>query len=78
MIDELSHLHALRLTLSNEESRLAASVNPQEIAFRQQVVAGVEKEIKGEIMFLSERGIVVSGAEVCELSDDQLLEQLLK
>ncbi len=77
MIDELSHLHALRLTLSNEKSRLAAAVDPQEIAFRQQVVAGVEKEIKGEIVFLEERGIFETGADVCELSDDQLLEQLL-
>lgn len=73
MTNDFEHLSVLRFRLSNERSRLLAARNT-EVALRMVFVAQVEKEIAGEIAFLSARGIVEPVAE--EMTDDELLAAL--
>jgi hypothetical protein len=48
----LTHLNALEFSLFNEEQRLKAATNPQEIELRKVWVSQYEKEIEAEKKFL--------------------------
>ena len=68
----MSHLNALELRLSNERVRLANSKTEKERQSRAVWVSQIEKEISGEIAFLSKKDAV----EV-EMTDDELLAELM-
>lgn len=63
----MDHLSALQLRLSNERIRLSQATNKKEIELRTVWVKQMEKEVEGEIKFLS----------VNEMSADELLKELL-
>lgn len=71
---DTSHLVALHEHLSRERARLATAKSDEERALRQVWVAQAERELEGELKFLGMDG----GAEVAEISDDDLLAELGK
>lgn len=70
MSPDPSHLGALELALSHERERLSRASNAQERALRTVWVAGLEREVSGELAFL---GIT---REPVALSDDELFNEL--
>lgn len=66
------HLHALYVRLSNERERLASAQSENEREMRSVWVAGIEKEIDQERLFLG----LPKVTETDNVSDDALLEQL--
>ena len=64
----MDHLSALQLRLSNERIRLSQATNKDEIALRSAWVKQMEKEVQGEIEFLS---------QCDDLTADELLKELL-
>jgi hypothetical protein len=62
----MGHLSALQLRLSNERLRLSQAINQGEIELRTVWVKQLEKEVAGELEFLS----------VNEMSADELLKEL--
>jgi len=70
---DCSHLNALNLRLHNETVRLNNATNPNEIALRTVWVDGIKDEIKREREFLG----LPSDKDVSEMSDDELLKELL-
>lgn len=67
---DTSHMNALRVRLSHERVRLANAKKAGDIALRTVWVAGIEKEISAEMVFL---GLVEDDAE---MTDDELLAAL--
>lgn len=63
----MDHLSALQLRLSNERIRLSQATNKAEIELRTVWVKQMEKEVAGEIEFLSAK----------DMSADDLLKELL-
>lgn len=63
----MNHLSALQLRLSNERIRLSQATNQGEIELRTVWVKQLEKEVAGEIEFLSAN----------DMSADDLLKELL-
>jgi hypothetical protein len=63
----MDHLSALQLRLSNERIRLSQATNQGEIELRTVWVKQMEKEVAGEIEFLSTN----------DMSADDLLKELL-
>lgn len=70
---DTSHLVALHDRLSRERSRLAEAKSDEERALRQVWVAQAERELEGEMKFLGIEG----SAQVAEISDDDLLAELM-
>ena len=64
----MDHFSALQLRLSNERIRLSQATNKDEIALRSAWVKQMEKEVQGEIEFLS---------QCDDLTADELLKELL-
>lgn len=69
---DLTHLNALNLRLSHERVRLDASRTAGERASRQVWVAGIEREIAQERVFLGLGEAVATP----EMTDDELLAEL--
>lgn len=67
-----NHLNALNLRISSERSRLASAKSAQEIELRKVWVAGIEKEIAAERVFLGFQ----PEAPIADILDDDLLKQL--
>ena len=57
----LDHLKALHIRLSHERERRNKSRTEIEWQAREVTVSGVQKEIRGEVAFLEERGVTVPG-----------------
>lgn len=77
MTDHFSHLYALEDSLDRETARRdAAKPGSNEFKYREHCIAMKLKEIANEKAFLRARGIEV--VEVENLSDDELLAELLK
>lgn len=76
---DTSHYAALMTRLSNEKAYLAAATKQSEIELRTVWIAQIEKEIQGEVEFLSSKGINVyqTSSEVDNMSEDDLLAELL-
>lgn len=80
MIYTTEHYTALMTRLSNEKGYLAATTKQSEIELRTVWIAQIEKEIQGEVEFLSSKGISVFqtlSSEVDSMSEDDLLTELL-
>jgi len=71
------HLVALQTRLSHENGYLAAAKSANEIALRTVWIAQIEKEIAAEIEFLAKKGIVIEATSNVEMSDDELLAELM-
>lgn len=73
------HYTALMTRLSNEKAYLAATTQQSEIELRTVWIAQIEKEIQGEVDFLSSKGVNVyqASSEVDNISEDDLLAELL-
>jgi hypothetical protein len=69
---DLSHLHALRVRLSNERIRLQNAKTAKERELRAVWVAGIEREIEGELKFLG----LTEDPEPVEMTTDELLAEL--
>ena len=67
--NEMTHLHALNLNLSNERIRLSNAKTDGEIELRSIWIAQLEKEIAEEERFLEPNHL--------DISDDDLLSELL-
>ena len=67
---DISHLNALENGLFNEEQRLKAATNKQEIAMRTVWVGQYKKEIEQEKKFL--------GFEIDDTSDNLSVDELLE
>lgn len=67
-----AHLDALNLRLSHERSRLAAAKSQKEKTMRAVWVAGIEKEIAQERVFLG-----LTDVTEVEMTDDELLAELM-
>lgn len=76
MID-YSHLEALYARLSNERVYLAAAKSEREIALRTVWIAQIKKEIADECDHLSIMRDPLGLCEEVDLSDDELLAELL-
>lgn len=76
---DTTHYTALMTRLSNEKAYLAAAINQSEIELRTVWIAQIEKEIQGEVEFLSSKGTNVyqTSSEVDNMSEDDLLAELL-
>jgi hypothetical protein len=66
------HLAALEIGLSHERARLAKATKVGEIELRKIWVAQAEREIAAERAFLG-----LPDVAKCEISDDDLMRQLL-
>ena len=76
-MNALSHLHVLELHLSNERMRLHAATNQKEKDLRAVWVQQAEREVQGEIDFLTSKGIQTRRITI-EIDDpDALLRALL-
>ena len=73
------HYAALMTRLSNEKNYLSRAVGEEAVSMRKVWITQIEKEIGGEIEFLKSKGVSVytSNTEVDQLSDDELMEELL-
>lgn len=69
---DTKHLVALQDGLKHEQARLASAKKSNEIALRTVWVKQLEKQIADEMRFLGIEEIVE-----CDLSDDDLLAELL-
>jgi hypothetical protein len=67
----MTHLDAIQLRLSNTKRR-AASCKPHQVLHWAIEISQIEKELAGEYKFLG-----ITAPAPCELSDDQLLAELL-
>lgn len=76
-MQDLTHLNALELRLSNERIRLSQATSQAEIELRKVWVQQTEKEIQGEIDFLASKGITVHKAIIKDFDADALLKELL-
>lgn len=74
---DTSHLVALETRLSHERAYLAKAVKTSEIELRTVWIAQIEREIAAEIAFLAKRGIIVQTATADDISDDDLLSELI-
>jgi len=73
MMQDTSHLNALRVRLSHEQDRLNRAKSFQEKELRTVWVKGIQKEITDELKFL---GLEEKLPE--EMTDDELLAELMK
>jgi len=71
------HLIALQTRLSHENGYLAVAKSANEIALRKVWIFQIEKEIASEIEFLAKKGVVIEQASNIEMSDDELLAELM-
>jgi hypothetical protein len=71
---DTSHLNAIRLRLSNERNRLANSSTDAERSLRSIWVAGIERELQGELTFLGLPAELAPAEEA--ISDEALLAEL--
>lgn len=69
--DEMDHLNALELRLSNERGYLAAAKTEGEKRLRMVWIAQIQKEIDAELSFLAK------GDACADMSDDELLAELM-
>lgn len=76
-MQDLTHLNALELRLSNERIRLSQATSQAEIELRTVWVQQAEKEIQGELDFLASKGITVHKATIKDFDADALLKELL-
>lgn len=69
---DTSHLDAIRIRLSHERSRLASSRLDSERKVRAPLVAGIERELVGELAFLG----LPPDPQTSDIDDDALLGEL--
>lgn len=74
---DTTHLVALQTRLSNERGYLAKAKKQSEIDLRKVWIKQIEKEIESEIAFLAKQGYVVPEQTTNDISDDELLAELL-
>ena len=71
------HYTSLMTNLSNEKKRLADAVNQPEIDLRSVWVKQLEKEIEHEVEFLKSKVVDVYHNADNDMSDDDLLAELM-
>lgn len=69
---DTSHLDAIRIRLSHERSRLAEAMLDSERKLRSSLVAGIERELAGELKFLG----LPPDPQTSDIDDDALLDAL--
>lgn len=76
---DTTHYVALMTRLSNEKAYLVTTTKQSEIELRTVWIAQIEKEIQGEVDFLSSKGINLyqTSSEVDNMSENDLLAELL-
>lgn len=77
MTQDLSHLHAIEDRLFSERARLRAATKPSEIEWRTMNVAGIERELQQERKFLGLPPQQTIDEILAEMSDDDLLAELM-
>jgi len=73
MMQDTSHLNALRVRLSHEQDRLNRAKTGREKEFHSVRVKQCQKEIAGELKFLGLEETVLP-----EMTDDELLAELMR
>lgn len=77
-MNELAHMNALELSLSNERVRLVNSKSKVEREWREHNILMIEREIAGEIEFLKSHGLLgtQTADKTTEMTDEELLAEL--
>ena len=71
------HYNALYQSLINEKQRLAEAMTEKDKAFRLHNIQMIEKELKQEEIFLASKGVSVYNDPTNEMTDDDILSELL-
>lgn len=71
------HYNALYHSLINEKQRLAEAMTEKDKAFRLHNVSMIEKELKQEEIFLASKGVYVYNDLTNQMTDDDILSELL-
>ena len=71
------HYSALYQSLVNERQRLAEAETEKDKAFRLHNIQMIEKELKQEELFLASKGVSVYNEPTDQMTDDDILSELL-
>lgn len=71
------HYNALFQSLCNEKQRLSEASTEKDKVFRMHNISMIEKELKQEEIFLAGKGVSVYNEPTNQMTDDEILSELL-